>query len=106
MDTNFFQSVYRLVERIPHGQVATYGQIAAMISTPRAARAVGWALRALPDDTNLPWQRVVSGTGRLTISHPLLGQAEQAKRLLAEGVQVTKNDDNYFVDLKVYLWKI
>ena len=41
--------VYRVVRRIPAGQVATYGQIAALSGMPRAARQVGWALSALDD---------------------------------------------------------
>src|SRR5260370_22951537 len=39
----FHAAVYRLVERIPRGQVATYGQIAALVGYPRAAPAVGAA---------------------------------------------------------------
>ncbi|MEE8217668.1 MAG: MGMT family protein, partial [Vicinamibacteria bacterium] len=43
----FFDRVYDLVEQIPLGRVATYGQIATLLGVPRGARAVGWALRAL-----------------------------------------------------------
>jgi len=101
---NFFESVYELVARIPRGRVATYGQLAALISTPRAARAVGWALRALPPDTKLPWQRVVNGKGVLTISsNPLFLQTDQAERLKADGVEVSKEGDTYHLDIKKYL---
>ncbi|MFH0952454.1 MAG: MGMT family protein [Patescibacteria group bacterium] len=51
---DFYQSVYHLARKIPQGKVATYGQIAALITTPRAARVVGWALRTLPEGTNVP----------------------------------------------------
>ena len=41
----FQRAVYRLVEEIPRGRVATYGQLAAILGWPRAARAVGYAMR-------------------------------------------------------------
>ena len=37
----FHRLVYRLVRKIPRGKVATYGQVAAILGHPRAARAVG-----------------------------------------------------------------
>ena len=54
----FHDEIVRLVRRIPRGKVATYGQIAAMLGRPRAARAVGSALRKLgvrPGDV-VSWQ--------------------------------------------------
>ena len=61
---NFFDEVYAIVSRIPYGKVASYGQIARILGNPRAARAVGWALRCCPD--HLPWQRVVKEDGTIT----------------------------------------
>mgnify|MGYP006283920357 CR=1 FL=1 len=43
---NFYEAVYRLVRAIPKGRLMTYGQIAVILGHPRAARAVGYALRA------------------------------------------------------------
>ena len=57
----FFQQVYELVARVPYGHVVTYGQIARMLGRPRAAREVGWAMHACPEE--LPWQRVVMANG-------------------------------------------
>ena len=59
----FFQQVYAVVEQIPYGKVASYGQIARMLGRPRAAREIGWAMRCCPD--NLPWQRVVTADGSI-----------------------------------------
>ena len=42
----FQRAVYRLVEEIPRGRVATYGQLAAILGWPRACRGSGWSLRA------------------------------------------------------------
>jgi methylated-DNA-protein-cysteine methyltransferase-like protein len=80
--------VYQAVRRIPRGRVATYGQVAALAGTPRGARAVGWALRALRGKAGaaVPWHRVVGAGGRLS---PRAGGGETAQRarLVAEGVR-------------------
>jgi len=84
----FFESVYALVREIPRGRVATYGQIAALLGNPRGARAVGWALRALPAGkaARLPWHRVVGRGGRISLGERPAG-LEQRRRLRAEGVR-------------------
>ena len=75
------------MRRIPRGRVATYGQVALLAGTPRGARAVGWALRALRGAlaARVPWHRVVAAGGRLS---PRAGGGETAQRarLVAEGV--------------------
>lgn len=58
--------IYAVVKRIPRGRVATYGQVAALAGLPRHARQVGYALRALPDDEDVPWQRVVNSRGEIS----------------------------------------
>ncbi|MCA9691294.1 MAG: MGMT family protein, partial [Myxococcales bacterium] len=52
-----YARIYRLVDRIPRGRVATYGQIAAFADLPGRARQVGYALAALPNGSPLPWHR-------------------------------------------------
>ena len=61
---NFYDQVYGIVEKIPHGKVVSYGQIARMLGRPRGARVVGWAMRICPE--GLPWQRVVMSDGSVT----------------------------------------
>ena len=102
---NFFQEVYKLVNKIPAGKVATYGQLATIISTPRAARVVGFALRALPGDTNVPWQRVINSQGRISIQNMQFPQELQATLLEKEGVKVERREDHWWVDLEKYIWK-
>ncbi len=87
-DSGFFGRVYRVVRRIPAGKVATYGQVAALAGTPRAARAVGWALRALDEvkAARVPWHRVVNAAGAIS-PRPGLSPAIQRQRLRAEGVR-------------------
>ena len=84
----FFEKVYLAVRAIPKGRVATYGDVARLIGTPRGARAVGWALRALPRrlEALVPWHRVVGAGGRISPrSGP--GPEAQRRRLRAEGVR-------------------
>lgn len=87
----FFESVYALVAQIPRGRVATYGQLAALLGSPRAARVVGWALRALDAESarRLPWHRVVGHGGRVSLGERPAG-LEQRRRLRAEGVRFTR----------------
>lgn len=98
----FAARVLSLVSRIPRGRVATYGQIAALCGSPRAARQVGWIL--FHGATDVPWQRVINREGRLSIVHPHLTPAMQAALLRKEGVQVRKQGGAYWVDLNRYVW--
>jgi len=59
-------TVYALVEQIPHGQIATYGQIAALAGFPRHARQVGYLLAKTPPDKRIPWHRVVNARGEIS----------------------------------------
>lgn len=91
-ESGFFERVYDLVEQIPRGRVATYGQVAALLGIPRGARAVGWALRALPAARarTVPWHRVVGAGGRISLRGGS-GPVEQRRRLRREGVRF-RND--------------
>ncbi len=87
--------------------MATYGQIAALIGSPRAARMVGWALHEVVGEKAeaIPWQRVINREGRISIVNLAHPTEEQTFLLKSEGVEIKKIDDNYFVDLKRYQWK-
>jgi methylated-DNA-protein-cysteine methyltransferase related protein len=78
-EDGFFARVYALVRRIPPGRVVTYGQVAALLGVPRGARAVGWALRALParEAARVPWHRVVGAGGRIS---PRAGPGPELQR--------------------------
>jgi methylated-DNA-protein-cysteine methyltransferase-like protein len=81
--------IYAVVARIPKGTVATYGQVAELAGLPRAARLVGRALRLLPEDTRVPWHRVVNARGRISHRADALGHEELQARLLGrEGVRI------------------
>lgn len=50
----FFERVYEVVEQIPEGMVATYGQVALLAGRPRSARYVGYALHSNPRPGEIP----------------------------------------------------
>lgn len=89
MEPNFFERVYAMVRQIPRGKVASYGQIAALLGHPRAARTVGWALNALREGEHdpVPWQRVINSAGRISISRADLSADLQRALLEEEGVE-------------------
>lgn len=83
----FYRRVYRVVRHIPRGRVATYGVVARIAGRPGAARTVGWALSALPDDTDVTWWRVVNAAGRISLSSRNHSDVVQRALLLREGVK-------------------
>jgi methylated-DNA-protein-cysteine methyltransferase-like protein len=81
----FEPSVLAVLERLPPGEVVTYGEVAAEAGFPGAARAVGNLLRSTGHP--VPWWRVVTADGRLVPR----AAAEQRRRLAAEGVVFTRS---------------
>src|SRR5690606_19437345 len=96
--SNFYDAVYTLVRDIPPGRVMTYGQIATILGAPRAARAVGYALRALTPDTDVPWQRVINSKGGVSargdVERPTLQYDLLAEEGIAFGADGTCNLQN------------
>lgn len=99
---SFFDSVYAQVKKIPKGRVATYGQIALLCGSPRAARVVGYALHVNPDPENTPCFRVVNRFGGCADSFAFGGAEIQAELLREDGIEV---DETNRVDLDKYLWE-
>jgi methylated-DNA-protein-cysteine methyltransferase-like protein len=84
----FARAVWRCVRRIPRGRVATYGQIAALLGRPRAARAVGHAMHECPAD--VPWHRVVNASGGISRRARMESMLTQRLLLLREGVTLRR----------------
>lgn len=84
--TPFAAAVLEVLLALEPGDVVTYGEVAVEAGRPGAARAVGRLLAETPPSgVAVPWWRVVTASGRLVPGH----EAEQARRLRAEGVAVT-----------------
>ena len=81
-----YERIYRVVRRIPQGRVATYGQVAALAGLPRQARQVGYALHALPDGGDVPWQRVINARGEVSLRATPGAESLQRAILEQEGV--------------------
>lgn len=81
--------IYRVVRQVPAGEVATYGQVALVAGLP-SARMVGRALAALPDKSDVPWQRVINSQGKLAPRRDGKADPEQRRRLRAEGVALDR----------------
>lgn len=98
----FFRKVHDIVASIPRGNVMTYGQIASMAGNPRASRAVGYALRATPEQGEIPWHRVVNARGEISRRRTLSGDDDRClQRVLleAEGIKFSPSGR---IDLKKY----
>jgi methylated-DNA-protein-cysteine methyltransferase-like protein len=94
-------AIFAVLQAIPPGRVATYGQVAHLAGLPRAARLVGHTLRGLPNHTTLPWHRVINAQGRIALPAGSASFVEQVARLAAEGVIVKEGR----IALAQYLWQ-
>nr|WP_162527045.1 MGMT family protein [Yersinia canariae] len=97
---SFRQRVFHVVAAIPYGRVTTYGDIARLIGSPRAARQVGGVLKRLPEGSALPWYRVINRHGEIS----LIGEdyLRQKNALLAEGIEISPAGR---IDLQQYRWQ-
>ncbi len=95
-----FELIYSTVRMIPSGRVATYGQIAQIVGSC-SAQMIGFALAALPDGSNVPWQRVVNRFGRISPHGYGFGSVVQRDLLEAEGVVFNQENE---IDLEKYGW--
>ncbi len=83
--TPFQQKVYEALLKIPYGKTASYGEIAAMIGKPKAARAVGQAVNKNPLMIIVPCHRIIGKDGSLTGFYG--GLALKEKLLKIEGIR-------------------
>jgi len=98
----FTDRVYWLVRQIPAGRVATYGQIATYGGSPRAARAVGHALKGTLDEgITLPWHRVINAKGGISGRDDPSRARLQRDRLESEGIVFSGQT----CDLDAYRWE-
>ena len=97
IDENLIYEVLSVVEEIPKGKVASYGQIARLIGRDKNARLVGKILSMAEYYGDYPCHRVVNSVGRLA-PHFI----EQRQLLAAEGVRFK---DNGCVDMKKYQYE-
>lgn len=94
------QRIWQVVHSIPRGKVATYGQVAKMANLPGYARFVGHVMKSLPNDSKLPWFRVLNSKGMLSFPHSSEQYKRQKSLLEEEGIVFI----NGKISLKTYSW--
>ena len=95
LNDDFARQVLSVVEEIPAGSVATYGQLARLIGMPDHARRVGRAMASAPAE--LPCHRVVNSAGRTAPGWP-----QQRELLEKEGVRFKANG---CADVVRFMWE-
>ncbi len=98
---DIYMRVYEIVALIPHGRVATYGQIARIVGPPCTAQMAGWALRAMPPGLEIPWHRVINARGGISTEFREQEAVLQRRLLEAEGVEF---DARGYTDLRRFQW--
>lgn len=99
--SGFSIKVIRLIQKIPRGRVATYGQIAALAGKPHAARGVSWILHSSSKAYDLPWHRVIGSKGRISFPKSSKHYLQQIELLKREHISLLENGD---IDLTKYQW--
>ena len=97
LDDDLAYEILAVVEEIPEGNVATYGQIARLIGREKNSRLVARVLSRAEFYGRYPCHRVVNHAGRLAP-----GWTEQGFLRARDGVELKKNG---CVDLKKYGWE-
>ncbi len=98
---NVFERIYAVVQTIPKGKVASYGQVAALAGNPRWARVVGYALHVNPKPGVIPCHRVVTRDGATSAAFAFGGQDMQRTLLEEEGITFLPDGK---VDMEKHRW--
>jgi len=94
------EMIWQVVALIPKGKVATYGQIAKLCGYPNHARYVGMTLKKLPEDSELPWHRVINAKGEIAFPEGSNAFLKQKTLLVKEGITFNGNK----IKLSQYRW--
>lgn len=102
---DIYKRIGIVCRHIPQGTVATYGQIALLCEKPKNSRQVGYALKNDLAGEDVPAYRVINSKGIL--SGAVYFETYDMQKLLLEedGVEVTRAEEGWHVDLKKYGWK-
>lgn len=95
--TPFTIEVIKVIQSIPAGKVASYGQVATYAGNHRGARQVSRILHTCSKNYNLPWHRVINSHGKISLKNE--GLELQYNLLKQEGIEFGLNNA---VDFKKY----
>ena len=102
LDDDLAYEILAVVEEIPEGNVATYGQIARLIGREKNSRLVACVLSRAEFYGRYPCHRVVNRQGGLSAAFSPCGRETHRLLLEMEGVGLRKDGT---VDLEKYLWR-
>jgi len=98
--SGLYKKIWNIVNQIPEGKVATYGQITRLAGIGQNARLVGYALHKLPEGSSVPWHRVINASGKISLRTGK-GYHDIQKMLLEKEGIIFRNDK---IDLEKYGW--
>lgn len=100
--SDFFNQVYQVVAKIPHGKVTSYGAIAKFLGAAKSSRIVGYAMNSSHNLTpSIPAHRVVNRNGLLTGKNHFSNPNEMERNLIAEGIKI---ENDQIMDFKNHFW--
>ena len=95
-----YTRIIDVVRQIPRGKVCTYGGIA-QLTGGCTARMVGYAMSSLPENSDVPWQRVINAKGKISPHGAGFGSHMQKVLLEEEGVDFSPDD---VIDFERFGW--
>ena len=99
--SELYRKIWEISLQIPKGTVATYGQIAKLAGLGKNARIIGYALNKLPENSNVPWHRIINAQGKISLRKGSASHKIQKILLEKEGIIF----ENEKIDLNRYGWK-
>jgi methylated-DNA-protein-cysteine methyltransferase-like protein len=106
-----YARIWRTVQLIPLGKVASYGQIADLAGLPGRARLVGKSLGFVPKNMDVPWYRVLRSNGQIAFPVGTEQSQKQTGLLQQEAIAIFNNRVKMSLfkwqpDLPEILWKL
>jgi methylated-DNA-protein-cysteine methyltransferase related protein len=95
----FTEKVEFILRSIPRGKVISYGTVATLAGSPRAARQV---VQIIHRTNNIPWHRVINSRGAIAIKD--YDGFQEQKMLLA--MEKVDSDHSGKIDYSKYKWRI
>ena len=94
------EDVYELLQKIPPGNVSTYGDLARVLGNPSASRLVGKILGENPNPIRVPCHRVVMSNGKL--GGYRYGANKKKELLEKEGLSFINGVVSDFKKIRIY----
>lgn len=84
-------AILSTLSRIPCGKVCSYGQVAKLAGQSGKARYVAYILKHLPNNSKIPWHRVINSQGKISFPSGSEMHKIQSEKLLTEGIEMPLN---------------